>query len=402
MARAAREIERENRRMQRVREREARANARYHAKLQKQIAKEDAAAYREARDNEAADLTAEADRRVAQLQGAVSAQPRAAAVFAGSAVAPDEACRLVFQKMRPTFVSAPFDAATAIGGPPVPPNPTKFKTVVPPLGFIARLLGGAARHQLEVARAATRDAERLAAAEAKHAADMAAWQERAATAEAAHRRAETARAEEVQKYAALIDAWEAGVRENDPEWVIQYLSHILDASDYPEELDEEYDASYNPEARVLTLEYVLPGPEVVPETKSFSYVRARDEIRENARPKSETAAIYRALIAGLTLRTCRELFSAAPLACLEAITFHGVVEGTDPTTGVPTKICLVSVRITRDALRAVQFARVDPVACLQSLGATMSKKPEELVGVPRVDEGGRIDARYAASSRSRK
>jgi restriction system protein len=146
------------------------------------------------------------------------------------------------------------------------------------------------------------------------------------------------------------------------------------------------------------LEYVLPDPEVVPAVKEYSYVRSKDEIREKARPKGEAAAVYRGAVAALTLRTIRELFAAAPADVLDVVTLNGVIETVSPATGAAIRPCVVSVRTTRAAFGAVNLARVDPAACLAALGATVSKKPEELAAVRPVIEFDMADRRFVAGS----
>ena len=188
------------------------------------------------------------------------------------------------------------------------------------------------------------------------------------------------------------------MRKQESDAVVHYLSHILDSSEYPEEFEERYRAAYSPESRALVLEYVLPHPDVVPPVKEYTYVRSKDEIREKARPKAEAAAIYRTAIASLTLRTIRELFDAAPINVLDVLTFNGLVETISPSTGEEIRPCVVSVRTTRATFSAINLARVEPAACLASLGATVSKKPEEVAAVRPVIEFDMADRRFIAGS----
>ena len=394
-----REAERANQRAQREQARAAKANARIQAQRARERNKEDAAAYKRAREAEADELTADIEQRFRELRDAYSARPRNAAFDVSAATRPEDAFVRVFKRLRPSFTPSPFAAGAAVGPRPEPPTRESMRRTVPPPSALQRIFGGTKKHAAEVDRVAGEDAERFTVAMARHDAAMAEWDSRVAESRRKHEATMQRLEAETRDKIAAVDDWEAGVRDGDPEAVVQYIAHVLDSSDYPEEIDEAYDASYNPEARVLTLEYMLPTIDVVPVEKAFAYVRASDELRPKPRPKTDVVAVYRSLIAALSLRTIREIFSAVPTALLESITFHGTVDGVDQATGRTDQVCMISAHVPRDAVEAIGRGFVDPTAFILSCGGVVSKKPEALVPVRRVDEGGRMDVRYTSSSR---
>lgn len=405
MARAARAADRANRRAVRERERAARSEQRAHAQslraTERQLRleqKEAEQAYRESRQAEADDLTAEVARQVELLEAILTARPRAAAVNASTTLDPDAACRRAFATLRRSYTPSSFSPEAAAGPRPVAPDPVRFQTAVPEPSFLGKLFGGQAKFERAVTEVRERDVARLAAAEGEHRAALAAWEGAVTRARDAHAAAEAEHARQVAEYNAGVDAWEEGVRTHQPDAVVQYLSHVLDSSEYPEEFDERYRAAYSPESKALVLEYVLPDPEVVPAVKEYSYARSKDEIREKARPKGEAATLYRGAVAALTLRTVRELFAAAPTDVLDVVTFNSVIETVSPATGAAIRPCVISLRTTREAFGAVNLGRVEPAACLTALGATVSKKPEELAAVRPVIEFDMADRRFVAGS----
>lgn len=405
MARAARAADRANRRAIRERERAARAAER--AQVQRLRAterdarlaqKEADQAYRESRQAEAEDLTAEATRQVGLLQNILAARPRAAAVNASATLDPDRACRRAFTALRRSYEPMAFSPEAVAGPRPTPPNVDHFRSSVPEPSFLGKLFGGQAKFERALTEARARDAARFATAEEQYQTSLAAWEAAVGSARDAHTAAEARRERDVAEHNAGVGAWEDGVYTCQPEAVVQYLSHILDSSDYPEEFDERYRAAYSPESKALVLEYVLPDPEIVSPVKEYSYVRAKDEIREKARPRAETATLYRGAVAALTLRTIRELFAAAPSDVLDVVTFNGIIETVSAATGAAIRPCVVSVRTTRAAFAAINLARVEPAACLAALGATVSKKPEELAAVRPIIEFDMADHRFVAGS----
>lgn len=395
LARVARAAEREHRARGRERERQLRAAERQqvHAMRQaerdgRRMEKDAAAAYLAERRDEAMALTQQADAQVQALYGILSAKPRSTAMSPLTDGTPETVCADVFRLLRRQFVAQTYRSGYAPATRPAEPAPGSFHTTVAPPSFFGAMFGGKAKHAQAVAEASAKDARRLEAAQARWRESLAVWEAEDAAARALdeQRRAEHAdqeasRQAEIDAHNAGIDAWEAGVVAQEPDAVVQYLTHILDSSDYPEEFDERYRAAYSPESRALVIEYVLPDPEVVPSVKEYSYVKAQDDFKEKPRPKAESAAIYRAAIAALVLRTIRELYAAAPRVTLETITLNGIIDSIDPATGLAVSPCVISVRTTRDAFIGINLSRVDPAACLASLGASVSRRPEELAPV---------------------
>jgi restriction system protein len=79
---------------------------------------------------------------------------------------------------------------------------------------------------------------------------------------------------------------------------------------------------------------------------------------------------------------------------IDTIVFNGVVDTVDPATGTAIRPCLVTLRTTRDEFTSVNLANVDPIACLQHLNASISKRPEALAPVRPVLEFNMVDKRF--------
>ncbi len=63
-------------------------------------------------------------------------------------------------------------------------------------------------------------------------------------------------------------------------------------------------------------------------------------------------------------------------------------------TGRPLRTCLVTLRTNRDIFTQLELSRVDPLACLEVLNASVSKSPAELAPVPPVLEFNMVDSRF--------
>lgn len=156
----------------------------------------------------------------------------------------------------------------------------------------SRLFGGAARYERRVAEARSRfdaamldhqraEEHRLAAlsrARAQH--------ERKVT---EGRLAAAARNSEVQ-------ARRAAFALGDAESVEWFVSHVLDASRYPDGFPHKYQVGYRPENRDVVIEFELPPQQVVPKVRGYRYVKARDAIDPLPRPENEVKQRYARLI----------------------------------------------------------------------------------------------------------
>src|SRR5205085_1786319 len=99
-------------------------------------------------------------------------------------------------------------------------------------------------------------------------------------------------------------------------------------------------------------------------------------------------------VAQVTLRTLYELFKADRLGHIDIIVFNGYVSTINKGTGRPERTCLVTVRTSRDTFMQLELSKVDPLACLNVLNASVSKCPTELAPVRPVLEFNIVDCRF--------
>ncbi len=204
---------------------------------------------------------------------------------------------------------------------------------------------------------------------------------------------ETIRKETAAQHAE-VDALQRDLDAGTPGAVVEYCALVLEASSYPENFPRHSKLAYVPESKQLVVEYDLPAFDVVPNAAAYKYVRSKDEIVESSRSVAQRKALYASITAQITLRTVHELFEADRLHHLETIVFNGYVEDIDRGTGLTGRTCMVTVRTTRDAFEHLDLARVEPIACLKTLNASVSKSPSELLPVRPVLEFSMVDSRF--------
>jgi restriction system protein len=266
------------------------------------------------------------ERRVAELNAVLA-----------DALASDP--RVDFRKLKVKSNPPVFDAQGLDRELPAPPPPAAG-SLTGPARFVPWL---AAAH-----------GARDAAAQRAYATARSAWEtaererrERYDDLVAAHRVAYQRATAEAARANAEVDAFRADYVRHKRAGVIEYFSLVLTDDVLPEELPETFAVDYRPAARELLVERELPGPEIMPP------LRRRSEIEHR----------YAKLIADIVLRTLRNLCEADSADALATIALDGYVR--DPDNGL--RWTRVSLRVRKDTVLAIPFARVDAVACLRSL-----------------------------------
>ncbi|HEV2887300.1 MAG TPA: restriction endonuclease [Jatrophihabitans sp.] len=240
--------------------------------------------------------------------------------------------------------------------------------------------------------------QELAAAEARYADDLERHRQRESERVHLLQEAKAAFDAEVARQHAQIDALASAYLRGEPEAVMAYCELALAARMYPEPIASAFRLAYVPNSRQLVIEYELPTAQIIPTVKGYRYVKVSDTVTEIARPVAQCRALYSEVVAQLTLRVVGELFAADTGGHVESIVFNGVVDTIDPGSGRPVRPCLITLRTTKETFDQLDLARVEALACLKHLSASLSKSPTELVPVRPVLEFSMVDPRFITES----
>lgn len=193
-----------------------------------------------------------------------------------------------------------------------------------------------------------------------------------------------------------VDRSIAKLQDGDPEAIKSYTEIVLTGSKYPESFPSEWRIAFVPESKQMVIEMDLPGLDVIPAVSAFKYVKTDDTIRETPRSATQVKQIYTSLVSSMTLRVLFEVFASDIHEHIDTVVLNGYVNTINVSTGQPIRPCLVTVRTTRDAFKAIDLSKVDPQMCLKGLNASVSKSPAELVPVRPVLEFNMVDKRFIA------
>lgn len=354
--RAARRIQQEHERQVRQAELAERAQQRAQAQTNRELQ----AAYVQRQHEDAAAQTAAVQHRVAELGTVLVTGAGGPAQFS-------------FAQLRMAHRPTRFSPG-ALATPGQPPNWAQFAP--PAASALSRLFAkGNVQRAQDDARVRFEQANRLFHQhEQRRTAAL-------AQAEAEHAAAERERRTAVDQHNAKVDELERGVLASAAEAVEDYCELLIESSPLPADLPVDVEVAYQLEARKLLVVRDLPGVEVVPVAREFSYVRSRDEIAEKLRPQKEIRQRYADLVAQLVLRTMRDAFHIRPDKIIDEVAVNGHVSTRNKATGQPERPCLVSVSATREQFENFVLTELEPTECLRHLNALISQHPWDLEAV---------------------
>ena len=179
-----------------------------------------------------------------------------------------------------------------------------------------------------------------------------------------------------------------------PEAVTKFFSLLLDSLEWPVNLKDAR-VAFSDRSSQLVVELVLPTfDEAIPSIASYKYSQRDGRVVEKSAPIRERKADYLGFVSQVVLRVAYEIFRTKSSDFITSVVISGVVEAIDPRTGNPVRPCLVTLRVSRDDFLQINLEKVDPVACLTSLKAAVSRSPEELVAVKPIVEFDMVDPRF--------
>lgn len=268
----------------------------------------------EAREEETEALEAELASRIDGLESILKAT-----------LAVDDYIDLDTLKQQPAI--PPFNPGQ-LAQPAQPPQQWAYH--VPPLTFAQKLVPGAKeRHEKALAEARLRF---------EH--DTTAWQayevgrnaQLAAAREAYDREVSEINAKTAAQHAE-IDAMKADLARSDPDTIRSYFEMVLSSSSWPDGFPQRFALAYDPQSKLMAIDYELPDFSIVPAEKSYRYVKARDAIDPVAETAARRKALYASAIAQSAIRIVHEVFEADRRGQVESIVLNCVVDTVDRSTG---------------------------------------------------------------------
>lgn len=194
-----------------------------------------------------------------------------------------------------------------------------------------------------------------------------------------------------------IDALKSAYQRLEVDSVEQYYEMVLENSVYPIDVPKDYQLEYNPETRILVLEYFLPNIDAIPNIKDVKFNQSKRDLKYNYLSENQVQKIYDETLYMITLRTIHELFEADVANALDAISFNGWVRAINKSNGKEETTCIATVQTRKSTFLDIDLANVDPKACFKSIKGVCASKLHSITPVAPILQISRNDKRFVNS-----
>lgn len=196
---------------------------------------------------------------------------------------------------------------------------------------------------------------------------------------------------------AAIDKKKEKYLSGDLSSVMDYCDIVLTNSNYPDYLPKTFELDYNPENKIIIVDYQLPSPDIIPTITEVKYVQARDEYQEKNLSQVQLNKLYDSVLYQIALRTIHELYEADVINGLESVVFNGYVTSIDPATGQEATSCVFSVQANKEEFEQINLANIEPKACFKKLRGVGSSKLHSLTPIAPILQMDKNDRRFVSS-----
>jgi restriction system protein len=194
-----------------------------------------------------------------------------------------------------------------------------------------------------------------------------------------------------------IDELKKSYLSSDPNSISEYCALVLRNSDYPDSFPKDFELDYNPNTKLILVEYQLPSPDCLPTLMEVKYFSTRNEMKEIHLSESQAFKIYDETIYKIVLRTIHELIDADQVNLIEAVIFNGWVNTINKATGKNVNNCIVSIKVNKSEFIELDLSNIDPKACFKGLKGIGSSKLSGITAIQPIAQISRNDKRFIAS-----
>ena len=195
-----------------------------------------------------------------------------------------------------------------------------------------------------------------------------------------------------EKTNAKVDSMKEMYLKLDPSSVIEYCDLVLNNSIYPESFPKSYEIDYNPESKILIVEYSLPSIEQLPTLNEVKVIKG--ELKEYHISDAQILKMFDATMYNITLRTIHELFEADVANAIDAISFNGWVNAINKATGKRENNCILSIQVKKAEFIEINLSQVEPKTCFKKLKGVGSSKLSGLTAIQPILQISKTDKRF--------
>jgi len=176
---------------------------------------------------------------------------------------------------------------------------------------------------------------------------------------------------------------------------IEFLfSYGLEQMNIPIEYKRGAFTEYNPETKTLLIDLLLPLKQNIPTLKKVTYVKSKNEYKEQYQSESFIKGIYDKAIYDIVLVSLNYIFKLDKGNYINAIILNGQVETIDETTGKEITPYILSVNVSKEKFVELNLALVDSKAWFKSTKGISATTFTTVTPVPPIVKMNRDDRRF--------
>ncbi len=195
-------------------------------------------------------------------------------------------------------------------------------------------------------------------------------------------------------YNTKIDQMHRDYQGKKPDSITEYCEMVLNNSHYPDSFPKDFELEYNPDNRIIIVEYQLPNLELMPKVKEVKYVASKNELKEAFISESQQSRMFDESMFSIALRTIHELFEADKATALDAISFNGWVKAINKATGKEENNCILSLQVKKEEFREIDLRNVDSRTCFRNLKGVSGSRLSSLTPIQPILQINRKDKRF--------
>ena len=173
-----------------------------------------------------------------------------------------------------------------------------------------------------------------------------------------------------------------------------FFSAVLANSNYPDIFPRTFDVAFMSDSGLLLINLDLPTPADLPKEKAYRYIASRGGTETTKYTDVFLRKLYESIIYQTALRSIYEVFSSDVASVVMIVVFNGIVDSIDPSNGIQSRKCIVSIQVERDEFKGINLASVDPKACFRKLKGVSTSALSELTPIRPVLTLDKNDERF--------
>ena len=185
--------------------------------------------------------------------------------------------------------------------------------------------------------------------------------------------------------------------QNDKYAVQTYNKYLLEFISFDKNFKKDIQVEFNPENKVLIVEYLLPSIDNFPNIKEIRYLKTKNEYKNLYYSQKEMETIYENATYQIVLSLINRLFLFDEINQIDTIIFNGWTKSLNKATGLINEACILSVACNKEEYLKINLPEVDPKECFKALKGISAHKISNLTPIKPIITIDQNDKRFISS-----